>query len=296
MKEFKLYSASTQGKVAEAFEAIKGYTTSLEKTIDELLQNQFTEGLSIETLEPVSLGDFKSSIEGYHGCYFDSNKKLCYQTYSNFHHKSYQKTIEVADQHLDYLWQTAVEIHKRNTPKIENNKKIRGVITQFMSLLKISPTYTEYTYPTARSKTKQAVSKTAGWMDDMIRLIKIDDGFTIIQNTYQSYLKRIEEYRKAQQKIEEEAQRQLNIAQDKELKDRSLAALVIKYNRSYNSSWLDLLSYFLDRDATLRMIYQEECGDEDSQYNKSDYDTLYERIENKEWLEDFKIIKKYTNA
>ena len=40
MKEYKLYSGTPQGKVTEAFEVIRGYTNALEKTIDELLQNQ----------------------------------------------------------------------------------------------------------------------------------------------------------------------------------------------------------------------------------------------------------------
>lgn len=61
------------------------------------------------------------------------------------------------------------DVAAENAPLEEQNKKLVAQVTELMTRIGIPSTYTTYEYPSSRSKTKKAVSHTAGYVYDLER-------------------------------------------------------------------------------------------------------------------------------
>lgn len=121
------------------------------------------------------------------------------------------------------------EIHEKNLPNIEINKKVRASIVQFMKAVGVDATYSVYERPNTRSKNRQWITKNAGFNDDLLRLGSTSDHFDQSIRTLNDYEKRIQEYSQVKQREEAaiELKNKAKVQQASNLKE--LAVLAVKY-------------------------------------------------------------------
>ena len=141
---------------------------------------------------------------------------------------------------------------------IENNKIIREKIALMMEHAGISASYSEYDFPSSRSRKRDWVRKTAGWVNDLNRCVPI-----VIEGTKQDIDKMNEKverlYNKACAELRQrEKQRALK---EEEVKSAHVLALLrAKYcpdNPFAEAS--DVLDSLLEKNKYLMLAYHLEC-------------------------------------
>lgn len=89
-----------------------------------------------------------------------------------------------------------------NAPLIAHNTAIKKQITDLMTRVGISGSYTTYEYPSTRSRTKKSISHTAGYLLDLNRVCPTD---TVPGAKYRlrEYISEYERWRKSEEAAEE---------------------------------------------------------------------------------------------
>lgn len=124
-----------------------------------------------------------------------------------------EDTCAAATAHIDQLFSLSREIHEKNLPAIENNTKLRLLITAFMKETGIKESYKEKKV-TGRSHLKTTwIDHNAGWKGDLNRDIAIGDGFAFAEQAHRDQLSRIEVYRKTGLAKEAEQRKQAEAAE-----------------------------------------------------------------------------------
>lgn len=171
----------------------------------------------------------------------------------------YDKTIrqhvergyELVLKEIDEFEKTIESIHKENESAIQNNVETRKKVEDFMTSIGIKKTYTTYDFPSKRSKTKKTLTHSAGFMEDIQREIKIDDGYstrisqlkTLTRDKANNYEKLISEINK----IEKEKEKQAKEEEDR----RELARFQVKYETE--GFWDDILEIILSKNKYLML-------------------------------------------
>lgn len=107
-----------------------------------------------------------------------------------------KKAVLNARKRLEEERATVEEIHQKNLENIESNKKLMESIINFMELVGIVKKYSTWDYKTSRSTKKTETVHDAGYIQDMRRLITIDDGYSSELIKAKLYSEKIDKYEK----------------------------------------------------------------------------------------------------
>jgi len=215
------------------------------KQIDKALENLATVRNEVGTIMEIkSLGN---SISAELSRYFKgSNYSSFTPAYRNHVESAYANAKAAVAERLAQI----ESIHKDNLPAIENNLATRKKISDFMNTIGISPTYTVYEYPTTRHRTKQSITKSAGYVSDMDRMLRFSDGYDMakrgLKDTEDRLLKEYKTLIAAIEKAEKEEAQKVKAKEDL----MELARMQVKYG---NFDWEELLDKVLEKDKYLRL-------------------------------------------
>ena len=107
----------------------------------------------------------------------------------------------------------------------------------------------------SRSRYPKTISHSAGYITDITRECKTDDGFAYATLQYERLLKSYQEYAEQGKREAEEARRAAERAKEAEIEKRKadieLAAILLRYSLPIESSWSDVLEALRGRHQRL---------------------------------------------
>jgi hypothetical protein len=160
--------------------------------------------------------------------------------------------------------------HEGNLPKIKNNEATRQKVIDFMKAIGISDSYTVYDYPTKRHRTKKSIKKTAGFIEDLNRCIKINDGYnSAIRACEDSMDRKKKEYDNLIGKISAKEKEAL-VESQKQEDIKELARFQVKYETE--GEWEDILDIILNKSKYLYLAHYLAA-------NRSDWNDGYRYAE-----------------
>lgn len=165
---------------------------------------------------------------------------------------SYQNTAERARKHAEELKLKCDEVHQRNLDALENNKKLREKVEVFMTAIGVPSKYYTTEYKTSRSSGKR-VCCNAGYLDDLAREVKIDDGYETAMKLYENFLAMIAAYVNSEEQKVKNLEAERKKKDKREVANKQLGVLVLKYELPYESGWQDVLDSLLSKDKYLRL-------------------------------------------
>jgi len=186
--------------------------------------------------------------------------------YSKYHNIA--TTKEQLDSMLNHVIENVVhvkmkqatEIHALNIPIIEHNKLVRNSIYKTMEVAGIPQSYKVYETRSPRHKNKEWVTKTAGWVTDLNRECKIEDGFTVLIKQYNDYLKSLKDFHQAAVRSVDKYQRDRQLTERKSKEQRELATLnAIYLPDDLSASVQDIIIELTSRDKYLNLAHAMEA-------------------------------------
>lgn len=224
--------------VDKAVIALQGQIEQLKKKADEVIPSP----MEVKPLPKVASSSFTSAH--------------AWKVNAGYFHSSLEPTTvdEVERLHAQALellikdLEAMKAVHEANIPAIENNKKIHEKVTIIMrDMLKIPSSYSTYEFKTNRSSKKTETKHSAGYLGDLSRNIKTDDGYTYT-------VSQVERYKETFAQIANSLKSKIIAAQrekEKEEKNKKaiqvLARLQVKYSLHEDSDWADVLAALDDK-------------------------------------------------
>ncbi len=167
---------------------------------------------------------------------------------------SIERVATYALQQLESARAKDVATHEENLPAIENNKAVRAHVEQLMTGIGMPPKWSERDH-NSRSRYPKTVTHDAGWKTDLLREVKIDDGFASATLSYQSLKTRYDEYAESAKGAAAREQAQREAAEkeriEKRKADMALAAILLRYGLPPESEWSAVLDNLRARDQRL---------------------------------------------
>lgn len=157
-------------------------------------------------------------------------------------------------QDLETARSNDIAAHERNLPKLQANKVIREKIIAVMKEAGIPDSYSERDLK-SRARFPKSIRHDAGYLGDLHRNIKINDGFDHATQTYNSLKARYDQY--AQEAEQEDAKRKA--AEEREAatkleerrKNIKLAEIILRYGLPETAEWDDILGALREKDQRL---------------------------------------------
>ncbi|EML1595563.1 hypothetical protein RVY52_000258 [Burkholderia cenocepacia] len=144
-----------------------------------------------------------------------------------------------------------VALHEANLEAIERNKGTADRVRAFMEEIGMPKSWTERDTK-SRSRYPKNVTRDAGWISDIARFIKTDDGFAHATHSYQTLKARYDEYAATAARETEQAEQQRQRAEQAERDARKanieLARIVLRYELDEESTWDDVLEALRGKD------------------------------------------------
>ncbi|QNB08391.1 DUF1631 domain-containing protein [Herbaspirillum frisingense] len=144
--------------------------------------------------------------------------------------------------------------HEANEPAIAANLEVAKRVRVFMEQIGMPASYSERDTK-SRSRYPKTIRHDAGYLQDLRRECKTDDGFTYATATYERLKKEYQDYAdKAAREAEIEAgraQREQEEALAKRKADMALAAILLRYELPLESTWSDVLDHLRTKDQRL---------------------------------------------
>ncbi|MBR8435711.1 hypothetical protein KDW37_33670 [Burkholderia cenocepacia] len=147
-----------------------------------------------------------------------------------------------------------VALHDANLEAIERNKGMADRVRAFMEEIGMPKSWTERDTK-SRSRYPKNVTRDAGWITDITRFIKTDDGFAHATHSYETLKARYDEYAATAARETAQAEQQRQRAADAEREARKanveLARIVLRYELSDESTWDDVLDVLRGKDQRI---------------------------------------------
>lgn len=166
--------------------------------------------------------------------------------------RNVEETVKRALNYVENGFSVDKALHEENKVALENNKKFCESVERIMTNAGIPPTYKVGELKRGRIVYSE---RRAGWMEDLIRCVKTDDGFSVSERIYRDQLMRIAEWEKSEKEKEVAAAKEKEEAEKKLVAERELAVFIVKYSLPTMSSWTDVLDVVLAKDKYLRLAY-----------------------------------------
>ncbi len=224
----------------KALKALSGMVERLKKQVSDDLP-------VLQVLDPMphvtSVGKSDFRVKGYYGEY-----KECTTV------QQLENVKKILEEKYKNLLTDIENIHNTNIPRIENNKLLMEKITLMMTAVGIPPTWSQYEIPKGK-RTKQWITHTAGYYEDLRRNVKIDDGYAVAVRSVDSCLKDIDRiFNELKAGIAKEEQKKL--AEEKEkAKALWLAKMQVKYSLDETTGVETVLSTILSKDKYLDLAH-----------------------------------------
>jgi len=158
----------------------------------------------------------------------------------------------------------AEEIHAKNVPAIESNQRLIAALTALMGSIKMPSKWTKRDYgATGRARTQRSYSVNAGWIDDIQREIRTDDGYASVESDYKRFLADIQTYVTCKRAEEAEAKRKADEEAAKTEKVRLLGVYQGRYGLPVTATPHDVLDHVLSLNRHLRLahyLYLNRCS------------------------------------
>lgn len=204
-----------------------------------------------------AVGKCQASPSGY--------EHACTSTYT-YTKPTKQRIAQHAMQQLEAARAKDVAAHEANGPALANNMAVRAAVEQLMDSIGMPKRYSERDW-NSRARYPKTITHQAGYLSDLIRECKTDDGFTSATSTYESLKTRYTEYaaegeREAGRAKEEAAQAEAAKI-EKRKADMALAGILLRYSLPPESDWDEVLEHLrgLDQRLDLAIAMQKTRGD-----------------------------------
>lgn len=169
-----------------------------------------------------------------------------------------------------------IEAHERNIPKIEANQAQRDRIIALMKEIGIPDSYSEVD-PRSRARFPKRIRHDAGYMGDMARNLKVNDGFARATETYNSLKAKYDAYavnaEQEDSRAKAEQERLAAAALEKRRQDLKLVEIILRYSLPEASEWDDVLSALREKDQRMDLavaMYQTRGDWSEGYYRVSD--------------------------
>lgn len=185
---------------------------------------------------------------------------------SSYSKPSTKRVAEHALQQLEAARAVDVERHEANLPAIANNRAVLARVEALMAEIGMPPKWSERD-TNSRARYPKTVTRDAGWINDMRRECKTDDGFAHATSSYEGLRGRYLEYAKAAEVEAEQAKRQAEREQaaviERRKADMELATLLLRYSLPIDSDWDAVLEHLRTKDQRLDLAVamQQTRGD-----------------------------------
>lgn len=154
-----------------------------------------------------------------------------------------------------------IAAHERNLPAIWHNKVIADRIEAMMTEAGIPRSYSERDH-NSRARYPKTITHAAGWIGDVARNCKIDDGFTAATSSYERLKKEYTAYAERAKVEADQAAQQAQRERDAELAkrkaDMELAGMLLRHQLPIESSWDDVLEHLRQKDQRLDLAIAME--------------------------------------
>ena len=180
--------------------------------------------------------------------------------------KTTARAAALALQDLEAARARDIATHERNLPALENNKAIAAQIIALNEAVGMPVRWSERDR-NSRSRYPKTIGHQAGYITDISRECKTDDGFASATSTYERMLQQYKEYEAEGQRDAERAKAQAERDRlaliEKRKADVELAAMLLRYGLPLDSSWSDVLENLRARHQRLDLavaMQQTRCG------------------------------------
>jgi hypothetical protein len=151
--------------------------------------------------------------------------------------------------------------HERNEAAIANNTAVRTYVESTMDAIGMPRSWSQKDTK-SRSHFPKKITTPAGYLTDLVRECKTDDGFVAATNTYNMLLTRYREY-EASANVEAEkarvaAERAAAEKIAKRRADMELVTIIQRYTLPIDSEWTDVLEALRGRDQRLDLAVAME--------------------------------------
>lgn len=170
-----------------------------------------------------------------------------------------------AIQQLAKAFEADKATHESNLPAIENNLAIVERITSLMDDIGMPKRWSERD-SRSRSRYPRTISHDAGYLTDLRREVKVDDGWTYRQQQHAQLLERYLAYEaqaaEADARSAAAAERERQAEVERRKADVELAAILLRYELPIESSWADVLEALRSRNQRLDLavaMQQTRC-------------------------------------
>jgi hypothetical protein len=159
-----------------------------------------------------------------------------------------------------------IATHQANLPAIEANKAIHARVEALMSEIGMPARFTQRDL-NSRARTPKSITSPAGYLTDLAREAKIDDGFAAATQTYGRLLLDYKAFAERADREAAEKARQAEIEQNRMIQQRKadmeLAGILLRYELQIDSTWDDVLTELRKRDQRLDLAVamQQTRGD-----------------------------------
>ena len=204
-----------------------------------------------------AVGNCQSRPSGY--------EHACTSRYT-FTKPTKERIATYALQQLESARAKDVAAHEKNTPAIEANKAVAERVTALMTEIGMPTRFSERDHA-SRARYPKTITRDAGWLTDLRRECKTDDGFTAATRTYEDLKRRYEEYAAEGRKEAERAARDRELEQQREVEkrkaDMELASILLRYQLPIESTWSDVLEHLRGKHQRLDLAVamQQTRGD-----------------------------------
>lgn len=179
----------------------------------------------------------------------------------NYSKPSMVRVAEYAMQQLEAARKVDIERHEKNASALKNNEEIRASVVSLMTAVGMPEKFTQRDM-NSRARYPKSQTLRAGYLTDLDRECKVNDGFDAATYTYNQLLSSYKLYQEQAakqgevEKREKEREEQARIA--KRRADMELAAVILRYGLPIESEWSDVLEDLRKRDQRLDLAVAME--------------------------------------
>lgn len=151
---------------------------------------------------------------------------------------------------LDAARKADIAAHEKNAPALENNKLIVTYITQLMEAIGMPRSHRVRDHK-SRARYPKYDTLPAGYLADLQREVKTDDGFASATSSYERMLAQYQAFKARAAQAAEQAQRERAAAAEREKQARlanvELAEIILRYGMDRESDWKDVLEALCEK-------------------------------------------------
>lgn len=184
-----------------------------------------------------------------------------YMSSLKYGEKTTARAAALALQQLEAARASDIATHEKNLPAMENNALIALQIKTLNEAVGMPARWSERDR-NSRSRYPKTIGHDAGYITDIRRECKTDDGFDTATVTYERLLRSYREYEEQGKRDAEVAaqakEREQAAALEKRKADIELAAMLLRYSLPIESTWADVLEALRGRHQRLDLAVAME--------------------------------------